>query len=108
LLIKTVLYWVSASVSWRDLPEQFEPRNMVALRFRRWTPTCGKVVSDRADAQLCSGNLAVQVQAASVQDPVGAAPVLAQAKALQVLWTDARYQGPLVVTAATALGKRTL
>ena len=54
--------------------------------------------------------LAVLVQAASVQDPVGAAPVLAEAKAnapqLQLLWADARYQGPLVATAAAALGLR--
>ena len=54
--------------------------------------------------------LAVLVQAASVQDPVGAAPVLAEAKAnapqLQLLWADARYQGPLVATAATALELR--
>jgi len=54
--------------------------------------------------------LAVLVQAASVQDPVGAAPVLEQAKAnapqLQLLWADARYQGPLVATAAAALGLR--
>lgn len=54
--------------------------------------------------------LAVLVQAASVQDPVGAAPVLAGAKAyaptLQLLWADARYQGPLVATAAAALGLR--
>ena len=50
------------------------------------------------------------VQPASVQDPVGAAPVLAEAKAhaptLQLLWADARYQGPLVATAAAALGLR--
>ena len=50
------------------------------------------------------------VQAASVQDPVGAAPVLAEAKAnapqLQLLWADARYRGPLVATAAAALGLR--
>ena len=50
------------------------------------------------------------VQAASVQDPVGAAPVLAEARAnapqLQLLWADARYQGPLVATAAAALGLR--
>jgi len=36
--------------------------------------------------------------------------VLAQAKAcapdLQLLWADARYQGPLVATAAAALGLR--
>jgi len=48
------------------------------------------------------------VQAASVQDPVGAAPVLAEAKAnaphLQLLWADARYQGPLVATTAATLG----
>lgn len=54
--------------------------------------------------------LAVLVQAASVQDPVGAAPVLAEAKAnappLHRLWADARYQGPLVATAAAALGLR--
>jgi transposase len=54
--------------------------------------------------------LAVLVQAASVQDPVGAAPVLAEAKAnapqLHLLWADARYQGPLVATAAAALGLR--
>ena len=54
--------------------------------------------------------LAVLVQAASVQDPVGAAPVLAEAKArapnLLLLWADARYQGPLVATAAAALGLR--
>jgi transposase len=52
----------------------------------------------------------VLVQAASVQDPVGAAPVLAEAKTqaptLQLLWADARYQGPLVATAAAALGLR--
>lgn len=50
------------------------------------------------------------VQAASVQDPVGAAPLLAEATArapdLQLLWADARYQGPLVATAAAALGLR--
>ena len=50
--------------------------------------------------------LAVLVQAASVQDPVGAAPVLAEAKArapnLLLLWADARYQGPLVAMAAAA------
>ena len=44
--------------------------------------------------------LAVQVQSASVQDPVGAGPVLAEAKArapdLQLVWGDGRYQGPLV------------
>ena len=52
----------------------------------------------------------MRVQPASVQDPVGAAPVLAEAKAqaptLQLLWADARYQGPLVATAAAALGLR--
>ena len=50
------------------------------------------------------------VPAASVQDPVGAAPVLAEAKEnapqLQLLWADARYQGTLVATAAAALGLR--
>ena len=44
--------------------------------------------------------LAVPVQAASVQDPVGAGPVLAEAKArapaLQLAWGKGRYQGPLV------------
>lgn len=53
--------------------------------------------------------LAVRVQPASVQDPVGAAPVLVEAKAhappLQLLWADAQYQGPLVAQAA-ALGLR--
>lgn len=48
--------------------------------------------------------------AASVQDPVGAGPELTEAKFrapdLQLLWADARYQGPLVATAATALGLR--
>ena len=54
--------------------------------------------------------LAVQVQSASVQDPVGAGPVLAEAKArapdLQLFWGDGRYQGPLVARAAQALGLR--
>ena len=54
--------------------------------------------------------LAVQVQAASVQDPVGAGPVLAEAKArapaLQLVWGDGRYQGPLVAQAAKAIGVR--
>ena len=54
--------------------------------------------------------LAVQVQAASVQDPVGAGPVLAEAKArapnLQLVWGDGRYQGPLVAQAAAAVGLR--
>lgn len=53
---------------------------------------------------------AVQVQAASVQDPVGAGPVLAEAKARapdrQLVWGDGRYQGPLVATAATTVGLR--
>ena len=44
--------------------------------------------------------LAVQVQSASVQDPVGAGSVLAEAKARapnrQLVWADGRYQGPLV------------
>ena len=37
--------------------------------------------------------LAVQVQSASVQDPVGAGPVLAKAQApdLQLVWGDGRY-----------------
>ncbi len=46
----------------------------------------------------------MQVQAASVRDPVGAGPVLAEAKAratdLQLVWADGRYQGPLVARAA--------
>lgn len=54
--------------------------------------------------------MAVQVQAASVQDPVGAGPVLSEAKArapdLQLVWGDGRYQGPLVATAAAAVGLR--
>ena len=54
--------------------------------------------------------LAVQVQSASVQDPVGAGPVLVEAKArapnLQLVWGDGRYQGPLVARAAQALGLR--
>ena len=52
----------------------------------------------------------MQVQAASVQDPVGAGPVLAEAKAhaptLQLVWGDGRYQGPLVAQAAAAVGVR--
>lgn len=40
-------------------------------------------------------DLAVQVQSASVQDPVGVGPVLAKAKArapdLQLVWGDGRY-----------------
>lgn len=50
------------------------------------------------------------VQPANVQDPVGAASVLTQAKAnapqLQLLWADARYQGPLVTTAIASLSLR--
>lgn len=52
----------------------------------------------------------MQVQAASVQDPTGAGPVLAEAKArapdLQLVWGDGRYSGPLVAHAAHALGLR--
>jgi putative transposase len=54
--------------------------------------------------------LAVQVQSAAVQDPIGAGPVLAEAKArapdLQLVWGDGRYQGPLVAQAAHAVGLR--
>ena len=57
-----------------------------------------------------SKQLAVQVQPASVQDPVGAGAVLAEAKArapnLQLVWGDGRYRGPLVNHAARALGWR--
>ena len=49
------------------------------------------------------------MQPASVQDPVGAPPVLAQAKEwapqLPLVWGDGRYGGPLV-SAATAAGRR--
>ena len=52
----------------------------------------------------------MQVQPASVQDPVGAPPVLAQAKQaapqLQLVWGDGRYGGPLVRAAALAAGLR--
>lgn len=54
--------------------------------------------------------LAVRVQAASVQGPAGAAPVLAEARAnapqLQLRWADARCQGPPVATAAATPGPR--
>ena len=52
----------------------------------------------------------MQVQSASVQDPVGAGSVLAEAKArapdLHLVWGDGRYQGPLVAQAAEAAGLR--
>ena len=54
--------------------------------------------------------IAVQVQPASVQDPTGAPPVLAEAvakaPALRLLWGDGRYGGPTVGAAAAALGLR--
>lgn len=54
--------------------------------------------------------LAVQVQSASVQDPVGAGSVLAEAKSrapdLPLVWADGRSQGPLVAQAAAAVGLR--
>jgi len=54
--------------------------------------------------------LAVLVQPASLQDPTGAPPVLAAAKAhapeLQLLWGDGRYGGPTVAVAAKAAGLR--
>ena len=54
--------------------------------------------------------LAVQVQSASVQDPVGAGSVraaaTASAPALQLVWGDGRYQGPLVAQAEAAVGRR--
>jgi len=54
--------------------------------------------------------VAVQVQSVSVQDPVGAGSVLAEANARapnwQLVWADGRYQGPLVAQAAAAVGLR--
>jgi putative transposase len=54
--------------------------------------------------------LAVYVTPASVQDPLAAPEVLAQAKAksarLELVWTDGRYTGPFVQAAAQALGLR--
>jgi len=54
--------------------------------------------------------LAVKVQPASMQDPVGAPPVIAEAKQrapqLQLLWGDGRYTGPTVEAAATAASLR--
>ena len=54
--------------------------------------------------------LAVRVQPASVQDPTGAPPVIAEAKRyaprLALLWGDGRYSGPTVDTAAAAAGLR--
>ena len=50
--------------------------------------------------------LAVQVQPASMQDPTGAPPVIAEAKRyaprLALLWGDGRYSGPTVDAAAAA------
>lgn len=50
------------------------------------------------------------VQPASLQDPMGAPPVVAEAKAhapeLQLLWGDGRYGGPTVAAAAKAAGLR--
>jgi transposase len=52
--------------------------------------------------------LAALVTPASVQDPVAAPDLLAQAKAkssrLTLVWGDGRYQGPIVTRAAQALG----
>ncbi len=52
--------------------------------------------------------LAVYVTPASVQDPVAAPEVLAQAKAkssrLKLIWADGRYRGPIVESAAQELG----
>jgi transposase len=54
--------------------------------------------------------VAVQGPPASMQDPVGAGPVLAAAKQaappLHLLWSDGRYHGPLVSQAAEAVGLR--
>ena len=51
--------------------------------------------------------LAVQGQPASVQDPVGAPPVLAQANPpWHLVWGDGRYGGPLVRAAALAVSLR--
>ena len=54
--------------------------------------------------------LAVLVQPASMQDPTGAPPVIAEAKRnapkLALLWGDGRYSGPTVDAAATAAGLR--
>jgi len=51
--------------------------------------------------------LAALVTPASVQDPLAAPEVLAQAKAksarLKLVWADGRYKGPIVQTAAQAL-----
>lgn len=54
--------------------------------------------------------LAVQVQPADVQDPTGAPPGLAEAKArapeLPLVWGDGRDGGPTGAAAAQALGLR--
>ncbi len=52
--------------------------------------------------------VAALVTPANVQDPVAAPAVLAQAKArsarLTLIWTDGRYRGPIVASAAHSLG----
>jgi len=54
--------------------------------------------------------LAVLVQPASLQDPTGAPPVIAEAKAhapqLLLLWGNGRYGGPTVAAQAQAAGLR--
>lgn len=54
--------------------------------------------------------LAVHVQPASLQDPAGTPPVIAEAKRrapqLQLLWGDGRYSGPTVDAAAATAGLR--
>ena len=54
--------------------------------------------------------LAIHVQPASMQDPTGAPPVIAEAKRyaprLELLWGDGRYSGPTVDAAAAVAGLR--
>ena len=105
----------------RQLSREVDPRRALATHSRCVRAVKGTFHGYCAGKQVAGRKrpvavdtlglpLAVLVQPASMQDSVGAAPVLGQAKAcapnLQVLWADARPQGPLVATATAALRLR--
>lgn len=37
IMINSVIYWLNTGVTWKDLPERFEPWQSVYGRFRNWT-----------------------------------------------------------------------
>jgi putative transposase len=124
-IVNAIFYVTRTGGSWRMLPHDFPPFNLVHYYFRRWVQDgkrgsargydAGKKVKGRKRHLLVDSNgllLAVKVHGANVQDRDGAKQLLEPLKAsdaltrLECIWADGSYAGQLIEWVQTACGWR--